>query len=157
MFTGDRSGDFLYAALCRAGFANQPTSVSRDDGLKLKNCFITAVARCAPPKNKPLRTEIENCRAYLVEELKLLKRLRVVLCLGKIAFDGTLDLLKEGGAIPSRAPYAFKHGVMVTFPRPLPLLCASYHPSQQNTQTGRLTARMFDDLLSHIKAFLERR
>ncbi len=157
MFTGDRSGDFLYAALYRAGFANQPTSVNRDDGLKLSGCFITAVARCAPPKNKPTRRELANCRPYLEEELKLFKNVRAVLCLGRIAFDNYLELLKQQGHISSRAPFRFAHGASHELPpsrRAGPRLFASYHPSQQNTQTGRLTTKMFDRVLSDVRQYL---
>ena len=156
MFTGDRSGDFLYAALYRAGFANQPTSVSRDDGLKLTGCFITAVARCAPPENKPTRRELANCRPYLEEELKLLKNVRAVLCLGRIAFDNYLELLKQQGHILSRSAYRFAHGAGYELPAPLPRLFASYHPSQQNTQTGRLTAKMLDQVLGGVRQYLGR-
>ncbi len=154
MFTGDRSGDFLYAALYRAGFANQPTSVSRDDGLKLTGCFITAAARCAPPGNKPTRRELANCRPYLEEELELLKKVRAVLALGRIAFDNYLELLKQQGHIGSRAAYRFAHGVSYEFPPPLPRLFASYHPSQQNTQTGLLTTKMFDQVLFTVRQYL---
>src|SRR6266850_1018483 len=108
-FTGDRSGDFLYAALYQAGFANQPTSVHRDDGLRLKNAFIAATVRCAPPANKPLPSEILNCRGYLEQELALLKP-KVVLALGKIAWDAYLDILKIDGVIASRAKFLFGHG-----------------------------------------------
>ncbi len=154
MFTGDRSGHFLYAALYRAGYANQPTSVSRDDGLKLTGCFITAVARCAPPQNKPARRELANCRPYLEEELKLLRNVRAVLCLGRIAFDNYLELLKQQGHIPSRSGYRFAHGASYELPSRLPRLFVSYHPSQQNTQTGRLTAKMFDRVLSRVRGYL---
>lgn len=156
MFTGDRSGDFLYAALFRAGFANQPTSVSRDDGLRLSNCFITAVARCAPPANKPARRELANCRPYLEEELRLLKNVRAVLALGRIAFENYLELLKQQGHIPSRAAYRFAHGASYELPLSLPRLFASYHPSQQNTQTGRLTPKMFDQVLVKVREYLIR-
>ncbi len=154
MFTGDRSGDFLYAALYRAGFANQPASVSRDDGLKLRRCFITAVARCAPPGNKPTRRELANCRPYLEAELRLLKKVRAVLTLGRIAFDNYLELLKQQGHISSRAAYRFAHGASYELPPSLPRLFASYHPSQQNTQTGRLTAKMFDQVLFTVRQYL---
>src|SRR5712664_4823784 len=115
MFTGDRSGDFLYAALHRAGFANQPTALRRDDGLQLKNAFIAAAARCAPPDNKPLPSELLNCRGYLQRELVLLKP-KVVLALGKIAWDGYLDILKSEGVITSRAKYVFAHGAVAKLP-----------------------------------------
>jgi len=154
VFTGDRSGDFLYAALFRAGFSNQPTSVSRDDGLQLSRCFITAAARCAPPGNKPTRSELANCRPYLEEELKLLKKVRAVLALGRIAFDNYLELLKQQGHIGSRAAYRFAHGASYELPPSLPRLFASYHPSQQNTQTGRLTTKMFDEVLFGVRRYI---
>ncbi len=142
MFTGDRSGDFLYRALWRAGFASQPTARHREDGLKLRDCYITAAVRCAPPANKPTRREMENCRPYLVRELELLKNVRVVVALGKIAFDSYLTVLKEKGLIASRAPYRFAHGAFYRLPGGAPALLASYHPSQQNTFTGKLTQKM---------------
>jgi uracil-DNA glycosylase family 4 len=154
MFTGDRSGDFLYRALYRAGFANQPTSLHRDDGLKLKNAYVTATIRCAPPANKPLPSEISNCRAYLEGELELL-RPRVVLALGKIAWDSYLDILKQRGLIASRAAYPFGHGAEAHLSEGLPRLFASYHPSQQNTQTGRLTEAMFLRVLGRVERFLQ--
>lgn len=156
MFTGDGSGRFLYAALFRAGFASQPEAKSRQDGLKLKNCFITAVARCAPPQNKPIRKELENCRPFLKKELGLLKKTQVVLTLGKIAFDNYLVLLKEDEHIRSRTPFEFKHGAVYEFPSPLPRLYACYHPSQQNTQTGKLTANMMDEIFQKISDFLKK-
>jgi len=142
MFTGDSSGDTLTAALFRAGFANQPTSHHRDDGLELRDAFLTAVARCVPPKNRPTRQEQINCRGYLARELDLLSSVRVVLALGRIAFDGYLALLREQGADVSRLP--FRHGACYQFEPPLPTLVVSYHPSRQNTQTGRLTEAMLD-------------
>lgn len=154
MFTGDRSGDFLYRALYRAGFANQPTSLHRDDGLKLKNAYVTATIRCAPPANKPLPSEISNCRGYLEGELELL-RPRVVLALGKIAWDSYLDILKQRGLIASRAAYPFGHGAEAHLSEGLPRLFASYHPSQQNTQTGRLTEAMFLRVLGRVERFLQ--
>ena len=150
MFTGDRSGDFLYSALHRFGFANQPTSVRRGDGLELTNAYITAVLRCAPPKNKPRPDELANCRPYLERELGLLGNIRVVLALGRIAFDNYLRLLRDHDLITSTKPYRFAHGAEHELPRPLPWLFASYHPSQQNTQTGRLTRAMFDSVLRRI-------
>jgi len=142
MFTGDRSGLWLYRALHEVGFANQPTSISRDDGLALQGVYITAAVRCAPPDNKPLPEEIRNCRAYLDRELDLLPDLRVVVALGKIAFDAYLDLLKLRGAIPSRAAFTFGHDREFEVGPGLPLLVSSYHPSQQNTSTGKLTEKM---------------
>ena len=153
VFTGDRSGDFLFAALHRAGFASQPTSVSRDDGLRLRDCFITPVVRCAPPANKPLPEEILHCREYLTRELALLTRLRAVLALGKIAMDGFLAVLRGQGKLPPRRGYAFGHGVAHDLGGGLRLF-ASYHPSQQNTFTGKLTAGAMDAVLSQVRASL---
>lgn len=142
MFTGDRSGDWLFEAMQRYGFANQPTSISSGDGLKLKNAYIAAVVRCAPPANKPSRMERETCRTYLVRELAALKRVRIVLTLGKIAFDGFLAARAAiGGDVPKPKP-KFAHLAQYQVEDGLSLL-ASYHPSQQNTFTGRLTRSMF--------------
>jgi uracil-DNA glycosylase family 4 len=153
IFTGDRSGDFLFAALHRVGFANQPTSVSRDDGLRLTDCFITPVVRCAPPANKPLPDEILRCREYLARELALLPRLQVVLALGKIAMDGFLALLREQGRVPPRRGYAFGHGVSHALGGGLTLF-TSYHPSQQNTFTGKLTPAALEGVLRTVRASL---
>ncbi len=150
MFTGDRSGDFLYAQLHSAGFASQPASTHTGDGLELHNAYITAAARCAPPDNKPLPAEITNCSAYLEAELELL-RPRAVLALGAIAFDTYLRLLVRRGQLASRSGYRFAHGAHFKLPGDLPRLYASYHPSQQNTQTGRLTPAMFASVLRHIR------
>jgi uracil-DNA glycosylase family 4 len=154
MFTGDRSGDFLYAQLYNAGFANQPDSRSADDGLKLKGVLISAAIRCAPPDNKPLPEEIHNCSPYLEEELALL-RPRAILALGGIALNTYLDILKGRGLIASRAAYPFSHSASFVLPGELPRLFAAYHPSQQNTQTGRLTAAMFARVLGNIRKFLK--
>lgn len=154
MFTGDRSGDFLYRALFRAGFANQPTARHRDDGLKLKGAYITAVLRCAPPKNKPRPLELANCRPYLERELELLTNVRAVLALGQIAFQNYLRLLRDQGFIASPAAFRFAHGGEYELPARLPRLFASYHPSQQNTQTGRLTQAMFNSVFRRICRFL---
>jgi uracil-DNA glycosylase family 4 len=146
MFTGDRSGDFLYAALFRAGLANQPTSHSRDDGLTLRRVFITAPCRCAPPDNKPLPEELRRCAPFLSREIALLAHARVFLALGAIGFRAVLDhLAREGEELPATRP-VFGHGVEVPL-RNGRLLLASYHVSQQNTQTGRLTPSMFDAVL----------
>src|SRR5712692_3572165 len=153
MFTGDRSGDFLYAALHKAGFANQATSLRRDDGLRLKNTYISATCGCAPPENKPLPQEILNCRSYLERELDILKP-KAVLALGKIAWDAYLEILKRRGIIPSRAAYVFAHGAEAKLPLPFPRLFGVYHPSQQNTQTGRVTPAMYAQALKHIRQFL---
>jgi uracil-DNA glycosylase family 4 len=155
MFTGDRSGDFLYAALHKAGFANQPTSLQRDDGLRLQNAYITATCRCAPPDNKPLPTEISNCSAYLYRELEILEP-KAILALGKIAWDGYLDILKQRGAIESRALYKFAHGAEAEPAPGTPRLFGVYHPSQQNTQTGRVTPPMYAQVLHRIRQFLEK-
>src|SRR5215831_10769923 len=154
MFTGDRSGDFLYAALHKAGFANQPTSLHRDDGLQLANAYITATCRCAPPENKPLPREIANCRSYLESELEILKP-KAILALGKIAWEGYLEILKLRGIIASRAAYKFAHGAEAEIALGTPRLFGVYHPSQQNTQTGRVTPAMYAKVLAKIRRFLE--
>jgi uracil-DNA glycosylase len=154
VFTGDRSGDFLFKMLHRAGFANQPASTNRNDGLRLANAYVTAAVRCAPPANKPLPAEILNCRPYLERELDLL-RPRAVLALGGIAFRTYLKLIKERGAIEDLAAFKFRHGARYHLPPPLPRLFVSYHPSQQNTFTGKLTEAMFLRLLHQIRLFLE--
>ena len=153
MFTGDRSGDFLYAQLYRAGFASQPTSIRAGDGLELRNAYITAAARCAPPQNKPLPSELSNCSEYLETELRLLQP-RAVLALGAIAFNTYLHLLKLRGKISSPSAYVFRHRGSYRLPDGLPRLFASYHPSQQNTQTGRLTDEMFLNVLQDIRRAL---
>jgi uracil-DNA glycosylase family 4 len=153
VFTGDRSGDFLYKALHKAGFANQPTSLHRDDGLQLNNVYIAAAVRCAPPANKPLPSEILNCRGYLERELEIL-RSRAVLALGKIAWDAYLEILKQRGQIASRAAYPFSHGAECVFADDLPRLFGAYHPSQQNTQTGRVTEAMYATVLRRIQVLL---
>jgi uracil-DNA glycosylase len=153
MFTGDRSGEFLYAALHKAGFANQATWLRPDDGLRLKNVYIAAAVRCAPPANKPLPSEILHCRGYLERELALL-RPKVVLALGKIAWDAYLDILKSEGVIVSRAKYVFAHGAVAKLPGNGPRLVGVYHPSQQNTQTGRVTPAMYAVILRKIQRLL---
>ncbi len=153
MFTGDRSGDFLYQALHRAGFANQPTSGNRDDSLQLRNAYITAALRCAPPANKPLPQELANCRPYFERELELL-RPRAVLALGAIAMRTYLGYLKDRGAIASLSAFPFRHGARYDLGKDLPKLFASYHPSQQNTFTGKLTEKMLEDVLADIRKFL---
>jgi uracil-DNA glycosylase family 4 len=154
MFTGDRSGDFLYEALYHAGFANQPLSIRRDDGLALHGAYISATARCAPPGNKPLPDELANCRPYLEREIEILKP-KAVLALGGIAMRVYLSLLKERGVISSLAAFPFRHGGSYKLPGKYPQLFASYHPSQQNTFTGVLTPEMLSKLLIDIRRFLD--
>lgn len=153
MFTGDRSGDFLYKAFSEAGFANQARSTRRGDGLALKNAFITATLRCAPPANKPSPSEMTNCRAYLERELELI-RPRAVLALGGIAMRAYLRLLKDRGQIASPGALAFRHGASYALGEGLPRLFVSYHPSQQNTFTGKLTEAMLARVLRDIQRFL---
>ena len=152
MFTGDASGDFLYGALHRAGFANKPIARHAYDGLELRDVFISAVARCAPPQNKPPPREIANCRPYLAREIELLKNLRVVVALGRVGFNGYLRLLRQTGAALPRLE--FKHGAVYNLGAGLPALICAYHPSKQNTQTGRLTAEMFDEVFRKAKEIL---
>jgi uracil-DNA glycosylase family 4 len=140
MFTGDKSGEFLYRALHETGFASQPASISRTDGLTLKGAYISASAHCAPPDNKPTREELLNCRPYLEREIRLLKNVRVVVALGRIAFDTYLSVIKERRA--------FGHGVVHHLS---PILMASYHPSQQNTSTGKLTAKMLREVFEKAR------
>lgn len=142
IFTGDGSGDFLYPVLYETGFASQPDSTSREDGMRLSGLWITAVVRCAPPANKPTREEIASCSPWLDAELALLGSLRVVVCLGRIAFDGLLSHAQRTGELASRAGFPFSHGAEYTLPGGLRVI-ASFHPSLQNTQTGRLTRPMF--------------
>ena len=156
VFTGDRSGEFLFHALYRTGFASQPTSTNRGDGLVLKNTYIVAGIRCAPPANNPLPSELANCRPYFERELEIL-RPRAVLALGSIAMRVYLGLLKERGEIKSLAAFRFGHGVTYELPGELPRLFASYHPSQQNTFTGKLTRAMLAKVLRDIRRFLERK
>lgn len=147
LFTGDRSGDFLYAALHRAGFANQPTSTHRQDGLELRDCFITCPVRCVPPDNKPNPEEIRSCRPFLREELELL-RPRAYLALGSLAWTATLDFLSWEKPFPK-----FGHGQRLQ--RDGIFVAASFHVSQQNTQTGRLTEAMFDQVLNGLRSLLD--
>jgi uracil-DNA glycosylase family 4 len=153
VFTGDRSGDWLYAALHRTGFANQPTSRHRDDGLSLADCYITACVRCAPPDNKPSVEERDLCLGFLQRELSVLKSVRVIVCLGGFAWEGVLRTLRNLGHEPSPRP-KFGHGkeaVVGSW-----LLIGSYHPSQQNTFTGRLTEPMSDDIFQRAKTAADR-
>lgn len=153
MFTGDESGRWLYRSLHAAGFANQSTSVSRDDGLILNDCYITAACRCAPPKNKPAPEEIRNCRPYIQEEFRLLKNLTVIVGLGKIGFDAAFDCCRESGLTTLVRRPSFSHGVVVPMNSALTLI-GSYHPSQQNTFTGVLTERAFDKIFITAKKLL---
>ncbi|HEX4999850.1 MAG TPA: uracil-DNA glycosylase [Terriglobia bacterium] len=155
MFTGDRSGDWLYRALHRFGFASQPRSIDRHDGLKLIDCYITAAIHCAPPGNKPLPGEFVNCRPYMVDELHRLNRVQVVVPLGLIAFKAYFSARKSlGRDCPNPLP-KFGHGHAFTLDDGVQVVC-SYHPSQQNTQTGRLTEPMFDDVFRQARAAIRR-
>jgi len=156
MFTGDGSGNFLYAALHRTGFASQARSVSRDDGLTLNDCYITAAAHCAPPGNKPTRDELRNCRPFLERELELLTNVKVVVALGKIAFDNYLDILKARGSITSRTAFVFAHDRQFSTGFGTPTLVSSYHPSQQNTSTGKLTQKMLAAVFRRARRIIER-
>jgi uracil-DNA glycosylase family 4 len=141
-FTGDASGKFMYPILYQAGFSNQPNATDCKDGLVLKNLYITAAVRCAPPDNKPLPQELANCAPYLDREMDGLKKVNVVVALGKIGFEAYLNYLKRRGLVQSKKPYRFQHGAAYKMPDGKTLL-ASYHPSNQNTQTGKLTRQMF--------------
>ena len=143
MFTGDSSGDFLYKVLFAMGFASQPASTSRDDGLRLMDAYISAAVRCAPPGNKPAVEEIRTCRPYLERELELLKNVQVVIALGRLAFDVYLGVLSDQGKIARRSGFVFAHDAEHPVGTGQPLLISSYHPSQQNTSTGKLTEAMF--------------
>jgi uracil-DNA glycosylase len=149
VFTGDRSGDWLFAALWRAGFANQPTSVRPGDGLELSDCWVVAAVRCAPPANRPTPAERDNCLPYLARELELLARARVILCLGGFAWDAALRTLAVGGASVPRPRPKFGHGSEAEVGDYVLLGC--FHPSQQNTFTGRLTESMTDDVLARAR------
>jgi uracil-DNA glycosylase family 4 len=151
MFTGDSSGDFLYRALHETGFASHAASRSREDGLELQGAYITASARCAPPDNKPLPEELARCRPYLERELDLLKDVRVVVALGGVALRTYLSILRDRGAIKSLAAFPFGHHRVYNPGPGLPVLIASYHPSQQNTSTGKLTAAMLRKVFDHAR------
>lgn len=153
-FTGDGSGDFLYPALYETGFASQPKATSREDGLRLKDLWITAVARCAPPGNRPLPAELANCAPFLDEEIALLPRVKGMLALGKIAFDGLVAHLVRTGQIKRRGPLHFGHGVCYEIPGER-FLMASYHPSLQNTNTGKLTLPMLLAVLNEARRRIE--
>jgi uracil-DNA glycosylase len=154
IFTGDRSGDWLYGALHRAGYANQPTSAHRDDGLRLDDIFVTAVVRCAPPANRPTPEERDTCLPYLERELKLLERCRTIVALGSFAWDGSLRALQALGEETPRPKPRFGHGVESAVGDWTVLGC--YHPSQQNTFTGRLTKRMLDEIFARSQVLASR-
>lgn len=157
VFTGDASGDFLFRALHKAGFANQATSLHREDGLQLKDAYLTAVVHCAPPDNKPLPAEIESCRSHLAAELTALAKVKAVLVFGKIALDGFRAALPDARGIDLPAALIpFQHGASYEIGRAALRLFISYHPSRQNTQTGRLTEPMFDAVFRKIRAFLDK-
>jgi len=149
-FTGDASGRFMYPILHKVGFASQPNADSRDDGLRLIDCYITAAVRCAPPDNKPLPSELANCSEYLDRELAILKNVKVVVALGKIGFDAYLNYMKRNGKLGRRSDYPFAHAAQYEMPNGVVLL-ASYHPSNQNTATGKLTAEMFEAVFRTAK------
>jgi len=153
MFTGDRSGDWLYRALHSYGFANSPVSASADDGLRLRDCFITAACRCAPPGNKPNPEEFRNCRHFISEEFGLLRHVRIILGLGKLGFDAARAFLKEANITPQDSP-RFSHGCVVLYSSGIRLL-GCYHPSQQNTFTGRLTKPMFHAVFRRVRSMLD--
>lgn len=158
MFTGDSSGSWLYAALHAFGWSNLANSLGRDDGLRLTGAYIAAAARCAPPANKPTPAELANCRPYLVEELANLEEIRVVLCLGRIAFDAYLRALENLGTPWPRPRPAFRHGgVSRSADARHPILVASYHPSRQNTNTGRLTRAMWNRVFAKCRALVDER
>jgi uracil-DNA glycosylase len=154
-FTGDASGDFMYPALHRAGFASQPKAVDRNDGLELHDCFITSAGRCAPPKNKPTPQQLRNCFPFLLDEFDALPRLRVMIGLGSVGFDAIVRVLRERG-FAFTSPPVFGHGAEAVASKGAQRITviASYHPSRQNTNTGKLTAPMFDAIFVRTKALL---
>jgi uracil-DNA glycosylase len=155
-FTGDSSGGFLYPALHRAGFASQPEATDRNDGLRLSECLITAAVRCAPPQNKPTPRELQNCFPYLLEEFDALKRLRVMIALGAVAFAAIVKVLRKRGFVFDSSRPVFTHGgeLVATKDRQTIVVVASYHPSRQNTNTGKLTAPMFDAIFRRANEIL---
>ena len=154
-FTGDASGKFMYPVLYETGFANQATATDRNDGLTLRNLYITAAVRCAPPDNKPLPEELAECSHFLDRELAGLKDVKVVVALGKIGFEAYLNFLKRRGLVVSKKGYVFKHGASYQMPDGNVLL-ASYHPSNQNTQTGKLTRKMFVEIFQEAARIADR-
>jgi uracil-DNA glycosylase family 4 len=157
MFTGDSSGDFLYKVLFATGFASQPTSTSRDDGLKLTDAYISAAVRCAPPDNKPSIEEMRTCRPYLERELELLKNVQVVVALGRLAYEVYLGILRDQVKIARRSGFVFAHDAEHRTGEGQPLLISSYHPSQQNTSTGKLTEAMFRAVFQRARQHLTER
>jgi uracil-DNA glycosylase len=155
-FTGDSSGNFMYPVLHRTGFANQASAKHREDGLRLTDAYITAAVRCAPPGNKPTTEEIANCSAFLDRELESLQNVRVIVALGHIGFDAFLNHLKRRGLVASKKPYVFAHGAHYTLPDGR-ILVVSYHPSNQNTQTGKLTEAMFTQIFRRVARLLASR
>jgi uracil-DNA glycosylase len=154
-FTGDASGKFMYPVLQETGFSNQPNATDREDGLRLKDLYITAAVRCAPPGNKPLPQELANCAPYLEREFEGLRKLKVIVALGRIGFDAYLNSLKGRGLVKSKKDYAFRHGARYRMPDGNTLL-ASYHPSNQNTQTGKLTRAMFVNIFKEAARLADR-
>jgi uracil-DNA glycosylase family 4 len=157
MFTGDRSGDFLFDALYQTGYASQPTAISADDGLTLKDCYITAPVHCAPPQNKPTPQEFETCRDHLSRELDLLPNVRVVMVLGRLALESYQALRKKRGEVFRKLDYPFGHGKSFNICKTLPTVLCCYHPSQQNTQTGRLTKPMIINVLEKSRDLIQSR
>jgi uracil-DNA glycosylase len=155
IFTGDRSGDYLYRALFETGFANQPESVFRQDGLMLRDAYVTCPVRCVPPDNKPTREEILACRPFLVRELAYLAKIKVVVALGNIGLQAYLSVLQDQGRIRSRASFRFAHGALFRAYEGGPQLLTSYHPSQQNTSTRRLTAEMLREIFFRSRRLIE--
>lgn len=157
MFTGDASGDFLYPALHRAGFASQPSAVSSDDGMQLRDCFITAALRCAPPQNKPTPNELRRCFPYLAREFEALDNMQVIIGLGAIGTKAAIDALKTLDYTISPTPWRFGHGIEIIATRSKRTIAviASFHPSRQNTNTGKLTQKMFGAIFERAKASLK--
>lgn len=153
VFTGDNSARFLVRHLHKFGFANQPSSEGCDDGLQYIDCYVTAAVKCVPPHDKPSRKEIQSCSSYLEEELRIMSRARVVLTLGKVAFDSYVGIVKKRYDIEEK--FAFEHGKKYKISSFLPIIIASYHPSPRNTNTGKMTSAMFSDVLRRIKRILD--
>lgn len=154
MFTGDRSGDFLFRTLFETGFASQPQSVAPHDGLELRDAYITAPVHCVPPDNKPSRDEIQTCRTYLTQELAAIPHAQAIVVLGRIALDSYLAVLQDRGLIGARSRYPFGHGAILRPTPGGPVVIASYHPSQQNTSTKKLTLAMLIDIFALARRFL---